>query len=265
MKDVDHFRNKYGEWAVITGASSGIGKSLAQVLAEKKLNLVLIARRQNSLEKLSTTLSAEHGITVKVIAVDLTSSEAIETINSATTDLQVGLLVCSAGFGSSGLFLDSAINTEKEMLKLNCRSPLELSYLFGKRFASQKHGGIILLSSIVAFQGVPHSANYAATKAYVQAFAEALHVELGDFGIDVISAAPGPVHSGFAERAHMKYGMAQQPDVVAKAIIAKLGRKSTVRPGPIAKLLGYSLSTLPRTIRVRLMSQIMSGMAVKQN
>ncbi len=265
MKDVNHFRSKYGEWAVITGASSGIGKSLAQVLAEKKLNLVLIARRQNSLEKLSNTLAAEHGIKIKVIAVDLSSSEAVEAINSATTDLQVGLMVCAAGFGSSGLFLDSEIDIEKEMLDVNCQSLMELCYFFGKRFATLRRGGIILLSSIVAFQGVPHSANYSATKAYVQAFAEALHVELGNLGIDVISAAPGPVHSGFAERAHMKYGMAQQPHVVAKAIVAKLGRKSTVRPGLLAKLLGYSLGTLPRTLRVKLMSQIMSGMAVKQN
>ncbi len=265
MKNTQTFQKKYGQWAVITGASSGIGKSLAYVLAEKNFNLVLIARRLEKLDDFASSLTARHGIEVKTVAVDLTLPEAMEIICSATTDLEVGLLVCSAGYGSSGQFLNSELINEKNMINLNCLSLMELSYIFGQRFASQKRGGIILLSSIVAFQGVPYSANYAATKAYVQAFAEALYIELGKVGVDVLSAAPGPVHSEFADRAQMNYGMAQQPDVVARAIVAKLGRNCTVRPGPLAKLLGYSMSTLPRAIRVRLMKQIMSGMTVEQN
>lgn len=251
---------RYGPWAIVTGASSGIGRSLALNLAEAGLNLVLVARSREVLTALADDLTSQHGIEVRVVSTDLALPAALETIESATIDLDVGLLVASAGFGTSGPFLESSPDREIEMLAVNCQALLGASFHFGRRFAKRGRGGMVLMSSIVGFQGMPYAAHYAATKAYVQALAEALYVELAPLGIDVLAAAPGPTHSGFAERAGMKMGAALKAEDVAGPILAALGRKPTVLPGFLSKLLTYSLVPLPRWARVRIMGKVMRGM-----
>ena len=119
---------------------------------------------------------------------------------------------------------------------------------------------MIFLSSVVAFHGVPRQANYAASKAYVQSLAEGLHVELKPLGVDVLSVAAGPIASGFAARSGLDVGNAPAPSIVAKAALRCLGKQTTVRPGFLSKLLGYSLNLLPRWGRILVMTQIMKGM-----
>ena len=150
------------------------------------------------------------------------------------------------------------------VVDVNCRAVLVLADSFSQRFAAQKRGGIVLLSSLVVFQGVALSANYAATKAYVQSLVEALHIELKASGVDVIACAPGPIASGFAARASMVMGMNQTPDVVARATLNALGRRPTVRPGYFSKLLEASFTGLPRSVRVSIMPRVMKGMAARR-
>jgi short-subunit dehydrogenase len=114
---------------------------------------------------------------------------------------------------------------------------------------------------MVAFQGVARSAHYAATKAYVQTLSEGLREEWSGLGVQVLSVAPGPVHSGFAARSQMTMAQAEDPQVVARASLDALGRTGTVRPGFLAKLLGYSLGLTPRWGRVKIMGRVMAGMA----
>ena len=116
------------------------------------------------------------------------------------------------------------------------------------------------MSSLLAFQGVPGAANYAATKAYVQSLAEGLRLELSPLGVDVVSSAPGPIRSGFAKRADMKMSMAGTPASVAQGTLDALGRAGTVRPGFLSKVLGFALAFLPRWGRVRMMGLVMAGM-----
>jgi short-subunit dehydrogenase len=137
---------------------------------------------------------------------------------------------------------------------------MTLTSHFARRFVAQRRGGVIHLSSIVAFQGAPGSANYAATKAYVQSLAEALHHELKPQNVDVLACAPGPIHSGFAARAGMTMGTAQTPRDVAAATLNALGRRSTLRPGWLAKALALALTPLPRWGRVHVMGKVMAGM-----
>jgi uncharacterized protein len=257
---LQHYNALYGPWAVITGASDGIGKAFADELAKQGLNLVLIARREEPLNIIAKELFDVCGIATLVIAADLTTREGNQKVIDQTAPYDVGLLVAAAGFGTSGLYLDNNSNDELGMIDINCRSSAELCHAFGNRFKARKHSGIILMSSIVAFQGVPRSANYAATKAYIQSLAEGLNVELSPYGVDVIASAPGPVDSGFAERANMSISNAQKPEVVAKQTLAALGNKTTVRPGFLSKLLGYSLAILPRWARVKVMTKMMKGM-----
>ena len=122
-----------------------------------------------------------------------------------------------------------------------------------------------MLSSMVAFQGVPFSANYAATKAYVQSFAEGIYHELKPFGVDVLAAAPGPVKSGFEKRANMKMDMFLTPEQIAVPILNALGNTMTIFPGGLTKLLVYSLRTVPRWAKIRIMKLVMSGMAKHAN
>lgn len=250
-------RERYGPWAVVTGASSGIGREMAILLAREGLKLVLVARRAEELKALAATLGPTE---VRVLPVDLAIPGGAEQVLAHTADLPVGLLVNSAGFGSGGELLAQDIAQEAAMVDVNCRAVLELTYGFAKRFVAQRRGGIVLLSSIVAFQGVPRSANYAATKAYIQSLGEALSEELAGTGVDVLTAAPGPTHSGFGARAGMRMGQAETAEKVAKGILDVLGRKRQVAPGLLSKVLLGSLMTAPRFLRVRIMKAIMQSM-----
>lgn len=259
-RQTERWLSRYGTWAVVTGASSGIGRELALLLAEAGLNLVLVARSKNVLEQIAQDLRDRYRIEVRVVEIDLAMETGVETLTAVTSDLDVGLLVAAAGFGTSGLFLSSRLEQEIEMLNVNCRALLGLTWYFGQRFAQQRRGGIVLMSSIVAFQGVPFTAHYAATKAYVQNLAEALNVELTPLGVDVIASAPGPTQSGFADRAGMKMGKALSAKEVAEATLQALGHKSMVLPGFLSKLLTYSLVPLPRWARVQIMGSVMKSM-----
>jgi short-subunit dehydrogenase len=255
------YLDKYGPWAVVTGASSGIGRELAKQLAQKGFNLVLVARTQIALEQLASELRSESVVETRVLAADLSDLKSAEKIESATRDLSVGLLVNNAGFGSSGAFLDTPLQNHLDMLRVNCEALTALSYHFGRRFEQRKRGGMIFLSSVLAFQGVPRAANYAATKACVQSLAEGLAIELAPFSVDILSAAPGPTKSGFAERANMRYRAAVSSEAVAKATLAALGRKSLIYPGWLSKFLVFSLKSLLRSGRVLVMNTVMKGMA----
>jgi uncharacterized protein len=252
--------SRYGPWAVVTGASSGIGRALAEEIAGCGLNLVLIARREAELVRLAADLARRHGIATRVIAADLAEPSRVAAIMAVTDDLDVGLLVASAGFGTAGDVTETDRAVELDMIDVNCGALFATTQHFARRLAARERGGIILLSSLVAFQGVARSANYAATKAYVQTLAEGLHRELAAKGVDVLASAPGPVDTGFAERAGMRLSGAATPAAVARDTLAALGRRMTVRPTLRNKLLQGALAPLPRALRARILQQVMAGM-----
>ncbi len=258
------FKEKYGPWGVVTGASDGIGKAIAIELADKGLNLVLVARRKDDLEKLATQISDRKKVEVKVVALDLSVHGANQELYRSVEGYDVGLLAAVAGFGTSGPFVNTDLGKELNMIDLNCRSVVEQCHLFAKKFVTKKKGGIILLGSLVGFQGTPNAANYAATKAFIQTFAEGLNIELKAFGVDVISSAPGPVASGFATRANMTMGGAATPEQVARPTVNALGKAMTIRPGFLAKFLGWSLMLLNRWSRIKDMESIMGEMTKHQ-
>ena len=161
--------------------------------------------------------------------------------------------------------MDAPVDSELDMVDVNCRVVVELSHHFARRFAARRRGGMVLMSSLLAFQGVPRAATYAATKAFIQTFAEGLRLELRRCGVDVIASAPGPVRSGFEARANMRMGAAVNPDVVARQTLQALGRRATVRPGFLSKFLEASLLPLPRRARSLIMAAVMAGMTRHQD
>lgn len=258
------FKNKYGEWAVVTGASDGIGRGLALELAARGLNVLLVARREQALQQLKSEILKENNVEVKILALDLSQPHSMSLLWASIQGLDVGLFAGVAGFGTSGILINADIQAELNMIDLNCRSVVEQTYYFARHFALQKRGGIILMGSLVGFQGTPTAANYAATKSFIQSFAEGIHYELKPYGVDVLSSAPGPVASGFATRAKMQMGAAATPAEVARATVAALGHQVTVRPGFLSKFLGWSLIVLPRIVRVKIMHMIMGSMTMHQ-
>jgi short-subunit dehydrogenase len=265
LRDAQDFRRTYGPWAVVTGASSGIGREFAVELARAGLHLVLVARSTDVLRALGTELSAAHGIDVRVLAADLATNAGIALVKERTADLEVGLLIASAGFGTSGPFLTAKRDQELSMLDVNCRALIDLCLHYTPAMAGRGRGGLVLMSSLVALQGTPGAAHYAATKAYVQALAEGLRVELRPAGVDVLACAPGPVHSGFAERADMRMSRAITPSDVAVPTLIALGRRTTVVPGGFSKVLTWSLAPLPRRARTAIITSVMGAMTAHQN
>lgn len=252
---------KYGPWAVVTGASDGIGREFAGRLAAEGFALVLVARRGAVLAEVGRELGSRHGVEVLTVAADLATAAGVAAVRAETAGLDIGLLVAAAGFGTSGRFVDAPLAEELAMIDVNCRAVAELAHHFGAAFVRRGRGGMVLMSSLLAFQGVPRAANYAATKAFVQSLAEGLRAELAPLGVDVIASAPGPIHSGFGSRARMTMSLAQGPAAVAQATLDALGSRNTVRPGWLSKALAWSLATLPRWARVRVMAVVMAGMA----
>ena len=266
-KSLEKKLNSYGSWALITGASSGIGKELAARLAEAGLNIALVGRQKETdsqMEQAARNLESDYGVRTKVFYADLSDRKDTFQVLESTKDLDIGLLIASAGFGTSGELIQANIEEELNMLDVNCSALLMFTHYFGKRFAERQKGGIVLLSSMVAFQGVPYAGHYAATKAYVQSLGEAIAHELKSYNVDVLAAAPGPVNSNFGSRANMQMGKVLKPSDIGVEILQSLGKRNTVLPGFLTKFLVNSLRTLPRWGKVRVMKLVMGGMTKHQ-
>jgi len=254
--------DRYGPWGVVTGASSGIGRELAAALAREGMHLVLVARREAALDALAEDLRATHGIDARVVPLDLGADDALEMLSDATAELDVELVCLAAGFGSSGPFVERPIARECEMVTVNCRAVLAQCHHFGGRFVARRRGAIVLASSLLAFQGVPGAATYAATKAFVQSLGEALAAELAPAGVDVVAFAPAQVATGFARTADLTMVRAASPARVAAGTLAALGRRVTVAADPRSRLLTLALAPLPRPVRVRILTGVMREMMV---
>jgi len=254
---------RYGSYALVTGASEGIGRAFAWNLAQEGMSLVLVARREHLLQELANEIKQKHRVDCLVVGADLAKKDEVERVVQMTQSLDMGVVVCNAGFGIAGNFLDHDVHHEMEMINVNCYALAKMTHDFGVRMKERGRGAVFLLSSIVATQGIARSANYAATKAYVLSLGEALQEEWRGTGIDVLIVAPGPVDTGFSARSKMQFGQTTTPQVVAKESIGAIGRKKIVHPGGLAKLMKLGILMTPRFLRVKIMSLIMRRMTQK--
>jgi short-subunit dehydrogenase len=186
---------------VVTGASSGIGAELARGLAERGRGVTLVARRKGRLAELADELTGAHGVRVETVAADVSRPSGRRKLRDeiAARDLTVDLLVNNAGYGSGGPFVELDGGKEAEMVRTNCEAVVALTRLYVREMAHRERGAILNLASIAAFQPIPFQATYAATKAFVLSFSEALHEELRGTGVTVTAVCPGPVRTEFGE------------------------------------------------------------------
>jgi uncharacterized protein len=201
-----------GKWALVTGASAGIGWALAEQLAAGGANLVLSARRTDRLAKLAADLSAKHEITAEAFAADLVQPGAPREIFAFTTGkgIEVELLVNNAGFGAFGYNHEIEESRLLEMIQVNCSAVVHLTRLYTPAMVQRGHGDVMIVASTAAFQAVPFIGAYAATKAFDLIFAEGIAEELRPFGVRVCALCPGSTNTEFQQ-------VAQQPDRAFRA------------------------------------------------
>ncbi len=251
------FKERYGPWALVTGASAGIGEEFARQLAEMGLNLILIARRKQRIDDLARQLETANKIQVKSIAVDLSRADFLPSLVSGIGSAEVGLVVNNAGFGVVGQFLDHELDRELALLDVNCRAALILTHAFGRPMARRGRGGIVFVSSISGFIATPFEAHYGASKAYELFLAESLGYELKQHGVDVLALCPGPTKTEFHAVAGSRPVAGMPVGPVVALGIKTLGRRPVAIPGWHNRLLVRLLKFTPRRLHTSLAGRVM--------
>ena len=257
------FRTRYGGWALVAGASEGLGAEYATQLAARGLNLVLIARRETLLEELGAQLTREYTIEVRTLPLDLAREDTGSVVAGATGDIEIGLLVYNAALSMIGPYFEIALEDHLKEIAINCRAPLTLSYLLGQHMLKRRRGGIILMSSLSSSQGSPLITNYSATKAYNRLLAEGLWDELRSEGIDVLACSASAVstpgyHASTPSRSSVS---AMTPRAVVSETLAALGKQPVVIPGWTNRLANVVMQRfIPHKTAIILMGKVTRGM-----
>ncbi len=240
------FLYRYGPWAVITGASSGIGEEFSYQLSEYGINLVLVARREDRLLSIAEKIKTLSGVEVRIVLADLSGDEYMQVIKNATGDIDVGFLVNSAGFAVTGNFIENSVDSELALLDVNCRAPLMLAHHFANKMLLVNKGGIVFLSSVVAFSAIRGWAGYAASKSYNLLLSETLAYELSENNIDVLTLCPGATNTEFLKKSGLKETIGADVSMVVSKALGALGVKKVLIPGFINKYNVFWSNFLPR-------------------
>lgn len=252
---VKDWRTKYGPWALVTGASSGIGQEYARRLAAAGLSVAMVARRRAPMEALSAELESGHGVNTRVIAMDLAQPGAAAALAEAVADLEVGLLVANAGTGWIGRFDLQKPEDHSFLIRLHCEFHVELTARLLPAMKQRGRGGVIIVSSMGGLVPLPYYAVYSGTKALLQNWGEAIAVEMQGTGVDVQVLAPGDTKTGFQEVAgEMSTKWSSVEDVVGESL-AGLGTKTVVVPGFENKLSLFLQRLVPRRMFVGIVAQ----------
>jgi short-subunit dehydrogenase len=235
-------KKRFGPWALVTGASSGIGKEFARRIAASGINVVLVARRDALLTELGRAISQEFDVQYRALAMDLSEDGFIPQLAELTKDLDIGLVVSNAGTGNSGEFLKLERQLLEETLRLNTMSHLDIAHYFGRKLAERRRGGLILVGAMGAENGVPCMANDGGAKAYVHSLGEALHYEFKPLGVYVTVLAAGFTNTAVLE----KFGfdpktMPMKPmsveQCVSEGLSGLLKNRSRIVPGRLNRIM----------------------------
>lgn len=251
------------KWALITGASAGIGWALAEQLAAGGAHLVLTARRTDRLQKLAAELAGKHKVQVEVFSADLLRPEAPTEIHAFTAEkkIEVELLVNNAGFGAFGYAHEIPATTMLEEIQVNCSAVVHLTRLYLPAMVERRHGDILIVASVAGFQALPFNSVYAATKAFDLLFAQGVAEEVRSFGVRVCALCPGPTTTEFQEVARQPDRIFRSPETAEK--VARVGLdglargKSYVVSGAMNRLMLESERLAPRSLVVKMAAKMM--------
>jgi short-subunit dehydrogenase len=261
-----NFKDRYGRWAVVAGASDGVGAAFARAMAERGLDVVLLARRQALLDEVAAGISTDTGVETRAVAVDLSSPDALAMIAAATDGLEIGMLVYCAGADPNyANFLDLPVEAVLPLVHRNCIVPMQVCHRFAGPMKARGRGGIVVLSSGAALVGSRHMVAYGASKAFDLVMAESLWAELHEDGVDVLALVLGLTDTPALRRLLAERGSlpsadaaipipgASSPDEVVAEALANLRNGPTCFVGEMLRRGAAHLSSLPRNDAVQLM------------
>jgi len=250
------FRKRYGAWAVVAGASEGLGAAFVEALASRGMNLLLIARRADALESLAGRIRHEREVEVRTLPIDVASPSFGATLTSISADLEIGLLVFNAAYAPVGGFFDLPEEDLLQAVDVNVRGPIVFLRCLAPAMLERRRGGIVLMSSLSGMQGSPRIATYAATKAFNTVLGEGLWSELGEQGIDVVASCAGAIRTpGYAETSAKDAPGILDPEEVAETTLRALGSGPRVIPGRVNQIASVLMQrVLPRRVAIALMA-----------
>jgi len=233
-------KQRYGGWALITGATGGIGLAFARQLAAEGVHCILISNEPDQLQAIAKDLQAQHGVQCRSVHLDLSEPGCGDAIARLDEIGQVGIVVNAAAYGRMGFFIQHELQDYLHMMRLNEHSVMEITHLFCRQFySSQKRGCLINVSSANAEfqQPIPFSAVYSAGKSFLKHFTEAVAFEMQPFGIDLLNVSCGPTNTQFQDRAKTnRLSFCESPADVARLALRAVGRCSSITTNPVARL-----------------------------
>jgi len=249
--------------ALVTGASSGIGREMARYHAEKGGNLFITARRAPALDALKAELETEHGVAVTAIPLDLGAEGGAQKLYEALDGAKIDILINNAGFGGHGAFTDRDLDKDLAMIDLNVKALVSLTHLVAKDMVAQGGGKILNVSSTASYMPGPLQATYFATKAYVSSFSQALDAELRDQGVTVTALEPGYVETEFADAADLQGTQLVAQKGATPRSVAKFGydamRRGELRAindGRLRFMLNWIMPLLPRRMALNMIKKM---------
>jgi short-subunit dehydrogenase len=245
------FRERYGPWALVAGASEGIGAAFARALADRGCNLVLLARRSEPLEALAGELRVAYDVEVRSASIDLSRDDFVDELDRVVDEVEIGFVVHNAGADDrAALFLDRPVSDALHLLDVNCRSVVLLVHRFAPALVARGHGGIVLMTSMASVAGSGYTTAYAAAKAYSRVLAEGLWLEFAQRGVDVLGVPAGLTATPAAERAGIlrpDTGMEPMtPEDVVTECLAALGDGPLLVPGEANRLGAKTFWPIPQ-------------------
>ena len=259
-------KKRFGPWALVTGASSGIGKEFAQQIAASGINIVLVARREDLLKEVGVEFSKRYGVEHRVVVLDVSREDFIRQLASATDDLDIGLVVSNAGTGNPGEFLKLDRQLLEDTLRLNTMSHLDIAHYFGGKLAERRRGGLILVGAMGAENGIPCMANDGGAKAYVHSLGEALHYEFKPLGVYVTVLAAGVTNTAVLEKFALDpKTMPMKPMSVGQCVSEGLSglvkNRSRIVPGRLNRIVN---ALVPASLARKILADLLGkGLASK--
>jgi hypothetical protein len=259
-------KKRFGPWALVTGASSGIGKEFAQQIAASGINIVLVARREDLLKEVGVEFSKRYGVEHRVVVLDVSREDFVRQLASATDDLDIGLVVSNAGTGNPGEFLKLDRQLLEETLRLNTMSHLDIAHYFGRKLAERRRGGLILVGAMGAENGIPCMANDGGAKAYVHSLGEALHYEFKPLGVYVTVLAAGVTNTAVLEKFALDpKTMPMKPmsveQCVSEGLSGLVKNRSRIVPGRLNRILN---ALVPASLARKMLADLLGkGLASK--
>jgi short-subunit dehydrogenase len=248
-------KQRYGQWALITGGTSGIGAAMAAELASEGLHLVLVARNAQALEQQAQSLMRKHRIEVRTISADLSSELGLSHLIETTKDVPVGILIPCAAMETQGVFVEADPSAQRAMVQMNVIAPMVMARTYGRGMAQRGKGAILFVSSLSGWMPQPWMAGYGASKSYINGLAAGMHFEMKSTGVDIAVLSPGPTDTPMAKATGIDFkamGMTvMNPHDVAACGLDALGHRLDAIPGGKNRMMAFMMS--------RLMSRAMAG------